>query len=180
MKILIGIGVVMLILGIAYLLLPDSARPKGFSRDKAQTTTVTTLTPTQQLGRCIIWASNSYQIPADVLFGIIAVEGGSAGKEAGPNTDGTYDLGLMQINSLWAPQLAQLWGVDYHTAYTALKDSSCTNVFVGAWVLRQGVVHTGSLYSGVAFYHTGVPGKGTAYADKVVEKMAQMGLTFPP
>jgi soluble lytic murein transglycosylase-like protein len=123
------------------------------------------------LAECIVGASTVYQVPVDVILGIISVEGGHLGQTAGPNSNGTYDLGLMQINSLWVPQLAQLWQVDYRTAYGALRDSGCENVYVGTWILKQKIAETGSLYNGIAYYHSATRGPGTAYANRVVMMM---------
>jgi hypothetical protein len=54
----------------------------------------------------------------------------------GPNDNGSYDLGPMQINTIWLPELAQSWGVSESTAYKWVRDDPCTNMGVAAWILR--------------------------------------------
>jgi soluble lytic murein transglycosylase-like protein len=134
---------------------------------------------TQNIAQCIAGASKIYQIPSDVLIGIMYVEGGYVGQEVGPNLNGSYDLGPMQINSLWVPQLAKLWQVDNYTAYNSVRDIGCENIYVGAWILKQGIAETGTLHKGIAHYHSATPELGAAYVKKVVAMMEEKGLSFP-
>jgi hypothetical protein len=130
----------------------------------------------QALATCLLMASNTYQVPAAAMIGIMHVEGGRVGQEAGPNVNGTYDLGPMQVNTHWLPQLSQLWHVNEHTARLWVRDNGCVNVHVAAWILRQKIVETGSLFGGIAHYHSATPGIGYAYAKKVVGVMERAGL----
>ena len=57
------------------------------------------------LAACLMLASQTYSVPPAVLVGIYKVEGGKVGQEV-RNTNGSYDLGPMQINTLWIPELA--------------------------------------------------------------------------
>jgi hypothetical protein len=128
---------------------------------------------------CMYWASRTYGVPMNVLTGIRTVEGGHVGQSVA-NINGTRDLGIMQINSLWVPQLAQIWHVDYATAYRAVRDSGCENVYIGAWILKQKVAQTGTLYNGIAYYHSATPYYGKPYANKVVMVMARNRYVSPP
>jgi hypothetical protein len=130
----------------------------------------------QALATCLLMAANTYQVPAAVMIGIMHVEGGHVGQAAGPNVNGTYDLGPMQVNSRWMPQLAQLWHVDANTAHIWVRDNGCVNVHVAAWILRQKIAETGSLYGGIASYHSTTRGIGYTYANKVVAVMERKGL----
>jgi len=125
---------------------------------------------------CLLLAANTYQVPAAVMIGIMHVEGGHVGQQVGPNFNGTYDLGPMQVNSRWLPQLAQLWNVDTRTAQTWVRDNGCVNVHVAAWILKQKITETGNLYSGIASYHSATRGIGYTYANKVVAVMERKGL----
>ncbi len=130
----------------------------------------------QALAACLMIAANTYQVPPAVMIGIMHVEGGHIGQEAGPNFNGTFDLGPMQVNSYWLPQLARQWRVDQYTARTWVRDNGCVNVHVAAWILRQKIVETGSLYGGIAHYHSASPGLGYRYAAKVIAVMERKGL----
>ena len=131
----------------------------------------------QALAACILMAANTYQIPAGVMTGIVQLEGGRVGQEAGPNIDGSYDLGPMQINTHWLPMLAQVWHVDAKMARVWVRDNGCVNVHVGAWVLRQKMSDAGSLWGGIAAYHSATPGLGTPYAHKIIAIMKRNAQT---
>jgi len=135
------------------------------------------LTPAvQALATCLFMASNTYQVPAAVMIGIMQVEGGHIGQEAGPNADGSYDLGPMQVNTQWLLKLSQIWHVDKHTARVWVRDNGCVNVHVAAWILRQKIADSGSLYGGIAWYHSATPAVGYPYANKVVAALERKGL----
>jgi hypothetical protein len=121
-------------------------------------------------------ASQTYQVPPQVMVGILHVEGGRIGQEVG-NTNGSYDLGPMQVNTLWLDNLSRYWKVDKKTARKWVRDDGCVNVHVAAWILRQKLDEAGgNLYNGIARYHSATPGIGTAYAGKVVRAMEKQGL----
>lgn len=130
----------------------------------------------QALATCLLMAAQTYQVPPAVMIGIMHVEGGRVGQQVGPNVNGTYDLGPMQVNTRWVPQLAQAWSVDQRTALRLVRDDGCVNVRVAAWILSQKIKEAGSLYGGIAYYHSATPGIGTRYAAKVVNLMARKGL----
>ena len=62
------------------------------------------------LAACLMMASQTYSVPPAVMVGIMQVEGGRVGQQV-LNTNGSYDLGPMQINTIWVPRLAKYWGV---------------------------------------------------------------------
>ena len=129
----------------------------------------------QALAACLLAAANTYQVPPAVMIGIMQVEGGRVGQ-AVRNDNGSYDLGPMQVNTLWVPQLANVWHVSTNTARTWVRDDGCVNVHVAAWILKQKIAETGSLYGGIAHYHSATPGLGAPYANKVVNVMDRKGL----
>ncbi len=120
-------------------------------------------------------AANTYSVPPAVLAGIQQVEGGKVGQQV-LNTNGTYDLGPMQINTLWMPQLAKHWGVDVSTAKRWVRDDACTNMGVSAWILRRHLNETKSLSKAISYYHSRTPDIGTRYRGKVIKAMRDKGL----
>ena len=125
---------------------------------------------------CIVLASQTYSVPPAVMVGILQVEGGKVGQEVGPNQNGSYDLGPMQINTLWVPKLAKHWGVSHDTARRWIRDDACTNMGVSAWILKRHLNETGSLSKAIAYYHSRTPSLGYAYKSKVVAAMRKRGL----
>ena len=128
------------------------------------------------LAACLLAASNMYQVPPAVMVGIMQIEGGRVGQQVGPNANGTYDLGPMQVNSRWMPSLAKTWKVSVTTARALVRDDGCVNMHVAAWILKQKIAESGSLYRGIAYYHSATPGKGDRYAAKVIAAMEKRGL----
>jgi soluble lytic murein transglycosylase-like protein len=140
----------------------------------------------QVFAACLLLAANTYNVPPAVMIGIMNVEGGHIGQEVGPNFNGTYDLGPMQVNTRWLPALERVWQVNGTTARSWVRDNGCVNVHVAAWILRQKMDETGNLWQAIAAYHSSTPSKGTPYANKVVAVMDRKGLVkhdiplYPP
>lgn len=127
------------------------------------------------LAACLMLASQTYEVPPAVMLGILQVEGGRIGLES-PNTNGTHDLGPMQINTIWLPELADKWGVSEATARRWVRDDPCTNMGVSAWILKGHLNETGSLSKAIAHYHSRTPKYGYTYKKKVVAAMRRYGL----
>ncbi|WP_241426286.1 lytic transglycosylase domain-containing protein [Geobacter benzoatilyticus] len=87
------------------------------------------------------------------------------------NTNGSYDFGLMQINSSWAPTLRKM-GIPWE----ALADP-CTNVKVGAWVLSQCVQDYGYTWAAVGCYNSRTPSKRNRYASRIARLMSREPVT---
>ena len=125
---------------------------------------------------CLLLSAQMYSVPPAVLTAIHHVEGGQAGQEVGPNVNGTYDLGPMQINTSWLPVLASHWGVSEATARRWVRDDACTNVGVAAWILRAGLDECGDMATAIAYYHSHTPSYGRDYREKVIASMDRYGL----
>lgn len=131
---------------------------------------------TKVIAACLLLASQTYSIPTAVLIGVLEVEGGRVGQEVGPNQNGSYDLGPMQINTIWVPELARYWGVSHETAKAWIRDDACTNIGVAAWILRKHKDSTGSLGKAIAYYHSKTPEYGYPYRRRVIKAMRRYGL----
>lgn len=129
----------------------------------------------QVLAACLALASQTYNVPSGVLFGLYQVEQGKVGQEV-KNTNDTYDLGPMQINTLWVPQLAKHWNVSEVTARQWLRDDACTNIGVAAWILKSHYNETKSMSQAIAQYHSRTPRIGARYQQKVMNALHDHGL----
>jgi len=127
------------------------------------------------LAACMILASQTYDVPPAALVGIYKAEGGKIGQEV-KNTNDSYDLGPMQINTLWIPELADMWGVTHQTAHRWVRDDACTNVGVSAWILKSHLDETKSISQAIAHYHSRTPKHGDRYKAKVIEILHENGL----
>jgi len=131
------------------------------------------MTP-QVLAACLLFAAHTYQVPPQALIAIMHVEGGHVGQAVADN-NGTYDLGPMQVNTIWIPKLARLWNTDQPSTLRRVRDNGCVNVHVAAWILRQRVNETGNLYRGIAAYHSYTPVHGAEYLQKIVVTLRRLG-----
>ena len=108
---------------------------------------------------CFEQAGAEYGISPRLLWAIAKVESGFAPQAVHWNPNGTYDYGLMQINSGWARRLdASVW--------RSLGDP-CTNVKAGAWILAQCVWRYGYTWEAVGCYDASSERKRKKYARKV-------------
>ena len=127
------------------------------------------------LAACLMLASHTYTVPPAVLVGIYKVEGGKVGQEV-LNKNGSHDLGPMQINTIWIPELSEKWGVNEKTAHKWVRDDACTNISVAAWILQSHIKETGSLSKAIAYYHSRTPRYGRIYQEKVLAALENNGL----
>ena len=86
-----------------------------------------------QLEKCFIDASQKYQIPKEVLIAIAGVESKYNASAINKNKNGSYDLGIMQINSSWLAKLNNM-GITEKSLH-----QPCQNIMVGAWILAQNI-----------------------------------------
>ncbi|MDP2564373.1 lytic transglycosylase domain-containing protein [Pseudoalteromonas marina] len=85
-----------------------------------------------ELPPCLYNIAEDYQIPPTLIMAIHKTEGGKPGSVIGPNRNGSYDLGPMQINDLWLPELKEQ-GISREE----LINDACINIKVGAWILAK-------------------------------------------
>ena len=103
---------------------------------------------------CLKAAAEVHSVSVGVLVLLLDVERGRLGAVSS-NTNGTVDIGPMQVNEIWVAQIAQRWRTSSDAAYLALRDNFCANVEAGAWILRQALDEApGNLWEGVAIYHS--------------------------
>lgn len=99
---------------------------------------------------CFGEASRQYGVPEALLRATAAVESANNPSLIGRNADGTFDMGMMQINSSWLPKLEK-WGI---SRAILLKDA-CMNIKVGAWIIAQNIRQHGYNWTAVGAYNVG-------------------------
>lgn len=80
---------------------------------------------------CVQVASSHYQVPVDLVRAVLKTENG-CGKVV-RNTNGSFDMGCMQINSI---HLAELQGYGF-TKDMLVHNVRCSNVIIGTWMLKK-------------------------------------------
>lgn len=102
-----------------------------------------------------------------LLYAVAYVESTHNPSAIGKNRNGTYDIGLMQINSIWLPELRR-HGISMSTLYNA-----CASTYIGAWVMSKNIKKYGYSWQAIAAYNVGSLGTparrqiGYNYAKKV-------------
>ena len=123
---------------------------------------------------CINAAADVHRLPPAVLVILLNVEGGSLGRVSS-NTNETVDIGPMQVNQIWIPQVAAHWRATSADTYRALRDNFCANVEAGAWILRQGLDEAhGDFWQGVGYYHSHDPVHKATYLQAVLKQVLRL------
>lgn len=111
---------------------------------------------------CFAQAGAYYKIHPLLLKAIARQESSMIASAVGNNTNGTQDLGLMQINSVHLPRLAAA-GVTRQRLLT----EPCTNIAVGAWLLADAIRRYGMSWTAVGTYHSPTAWRKQDYARKI-------------
>ena len=139
------------------------------------------LLPCKSMAYCFEEAAKSYSVPAMMLKAIAKTETNMVSTRIGPtNLNGSYDIGLMQINSSHLGVLSR-YGINQET----LLGDPCLNVKVGAWILQKNFIKYGETWRAVGAYNAGDEAKRALYAQKVAKNYASLsGMSqpsiFPP
>ncbi|RJF92129.1 lytic transglycosylase domain-containing protein [Noviherbaspirillum saxi] len=125
-----------------------------------------TILMSQSAFACWNEVGQKYGISPYLLHAIAKTESGLNPKAINrSNRNGTYDVGLMQINSSWLPTLAR-HGIKEEHLY-----EPCVSIEVGAWILAQNIRRLGYSWDAVGAYNSGNPNIGRKYATKVYRNL---------
>ncbi|AHC38317.1 invasion protein IagB [Pseudomonas fluorescens] len=99
---------------------------------------------------CWQLAASRYHVDPLLLYAIAKVESGLNPSARNINSDGSQDIGLMQINSRHLPALARFGISEQH-----LLTQPCTSVMVGAWILAGFIREQGYGWQAIGAYNAG-------------------------
>ena len=124
----------------------------------------------EQAVQCIADASVRYEVPELLLHAVLRKENGRTGQ-AVRNANGTYDMGLAQINTVWVPHFAK-----YGVKLEHLLYDPCTNLQAAAYILKDNAIKfKGDWFRAIVAYNIGPSnwtpnryGVGYRYASEVV------------
>jgi soluble lytic murein transglycosylase-like protein len=124
--------------------------------------------------KCMLAVSAATSLPPRVLPVIQTIEGGSVGM-ARADANGTEDLGVMQVNSLWVPALAARAGLTEGETRQRLIDDPCFNIAAAALILRTYLTEThGALLPAIGDYHSHTPALNAAYLAQAERTAARL------
>lgn len=127
-------------------------------------------TPPHHYKACLLDAARHYQISPRLIQAIIFTESNSNSEATNINTSGSEDVGIMQINSEWLPQI-KAFGYDRASLF-----DPCINITVGTWILAQEIQRFGYNWEAVGAYNAGPSAKRESrrinYAKRVYSNLA--------
>lgn len=134
---------------------------------------------TPELGTCITNAAAHYEVPEPLIWLILDVEGGEAGTVMG-NTNGTDDLGPMQINTFWLPLIEKHYKRSRSSLRWQLVHDACFNIAVGTWILRVNIDEAGGdVWKGIGWYHSRTPEHASRYLNRILKSAERWYGTRP-
>ncbi|WP_116894925.1 lytic transglycosylase domain-containing protein [Pseudomonas savastanoi] len=113
---------------------------------------------------CFAEAAARYKVSERLLRCIRVTENpsGKADIINTSNSDGSRDIGFMQINSWWLPKLTR-FGIGEEQLLNA-----CVSVNVAAWILALNIVTYGPTWKAVGAYNSPYVGSQRIYINKVM------------
>jgi hypothetical protein len=122
---------------------------------------------------CINRAAIHNYVPAKIIISVLETEGGRVGM-ASPNSNGTYDFGPMQINTIWLKKIAP-----YGYTQQDIQFDPCKNVMVGTWILSQQIAENAgngesTYWKGIGDYHSHTLDKNIQYQQIVYRHYASL------
>lgn len=115
---------------------------------------------------CFEEAGAQYGINPQILRAIAKVESNFNPAAINVNKNGSYDFGLMQINSIWAPTIGK-------ERWNALGDA-CTNAKTGAWILSMCMDKYGYTWKAIGCYNSQTPDKRDKYSKLVFNQLQRV------
>lgn len=123
-----------------------------------------------EVAACIRKASKGKPWLERTLWGLRDQEGGWVGA-AVRNTNGSHDLGPLQVNSWWVPKIAALVGrPEPHVRYW-LQNDACFNAEAARWIFLSGLAVTGNYWKAIGIYHSPTDWRQARYATSVAEHL---------
>lgn len=121
---------------------------------------------TTDINQCFVEAGKMYNIHPNLLWAIAKVESRFNPYAINRNSNGTYDIGIMQINSSWLPVLKTYGLKDKRHLW-----NPCYNIHVGAWILGQCIQKYGYTWTAIGCYNATSRTKRVKYINKVWKEL---------
>lgn len=123
----------------------------------------------QERIECSIQAANHYHIPAVVLLAVAEQEGGKPGQKV-RNSNGTFDYGVMQINTVSLADLRR-FGINEHHVLA----NGCYPYYLAAWRIAGHLQNDlGDIWQRAANYHSRTPTYNRLYRSKLIRRAVKI------
>ncbi|RKT10657.1 transglycosylase-like protein with SLT domain [Paraburkholderia sp. RAU2J] len=118
---------------------------------------------------CLDDAAVYQHVSTQLVHAIAQHESGMRANAVNLNSNGTEDIGLMQINSSWLPRLAR-YGIRRQDLFNA-----CVNGYVGTWILASNIRQFGPTWKAVGAYNAVSTQKQLIYANAIYRRLQRLG-----
>jgi hypothetical protein len=122
------------------------------------------------IGRCIREAASGRAWLERTLWGLRDQEAGWIGAKV-RNSNGTHDLGPMQINTWWLPKISALTGRTPETVKAWLIGDACFNVQTARWIFLTELRANRNYWKAIGAYHSPTNWRQRNYALDVSRKV---------
>ncbi|WP_084455907.1 lytic transglycosylase domain-containing protein [Novosphingobium rosa] len=122
------------------------------------------------VGHCIRQAAKGNLWLEMTLWGLRDQEAGQIGTQV-QNTNGSYDLGILQINTSWVPSVARLVRRSPDQVRLWLQFDPCFNAETARWIFLTAIGQTGDFWKAVGAYHSPTPWRQRRYAFSVANHL---------
>ncbi|GLK47010.1 MULTISPECIES: lytic transglycosylase domain-containing protein [Novosphingobium] len=123
-----------------------------------------------QIARCIGSVANGRVWLERTLWGLRDQEAGWIGAEV-RNSNGTHDLGPLQVNSWWVQRISELIGRRPEVIRSWLANDACFNVRAANWIFLSGLAVSKDYWRAVGIYHSPTRWRQARYAHGVAVHM---------
>jgi soluble lytic murein transglycosylase-like protein len=118
---------------------------------------------------CFDQAASYQGVNVNILRAIAIQENRRCDATISRNTDGSVDVGCMQINSIHFKELSR------HGVLPGELLDQCKNVYVGAWHYKKMVQKYGNNWLAVGAYHSETPRLRDKYAQDIIAILRKYG-----
>ncbi|MBN3754312.1 lytic transglycosylase domain-containing protein [Paraburkholderia sp. Tr-20389] len=118
---------------------------------------------------CLDDAAAFQHINSQLVHAIAQNESSMRANAVHVNSDGSEDIGLMQVNSGELPGLAR-YGIRREHLFDA-----CVNAYVGTWILARKIRRYGPTWKAVGAYNASTPWKQLNYANAINRRLQRQG-----
>nr|WP_040508989.1 lytic transglycosylase domain-containing protein [Gluconobacter morbifer] len=123
---------------------------------------------------CMLASALHYHVPPRILPAIQRVEGGMTGNIS-HNTDGSVDIGLMQINSRWILPIAGMTQLQPSQVAARLALDPCFNIAAAAMILHRALAQEhGNIMQAIGDYHSRTLPLNLAYQRRVIAAASEL------
>lgn len=123
-----------------------------------------------RIAQCIRQAAGGRPWLETTLWGLRDQEAGWIGAQV-RNTNGSHDLGPLQINSWWVPKIAAMVGRSQVDVRSWLTLDPCFNAGAARWIFLSALQTTGDFWKAVGVYHSPTAWRQRRYAANVAQHM---------